>query len=78
MKKILLLLLCSLHIVSCIDSKSKSIVQSPDSVTEVGVLIDADSLFIGLYNNKKELVSPSPVNLFLNGEILKWSLISVF
>ena len=76
MKKILLLLLCSLHIVSCIDSKSKSIVQSPDSVTEVGVLIDADSLFIGLYNNKKELVSPSPVNLFLNGEVLKWSLIA--
>ena len=76
MKKILLLLLCTFLIISCNDSNSINIIRSPGFTTEVGVSIDSDSLFIELCNNKEELISPSPVILFLNGEILKWSLIS--
>ena len=74
--KILLLLLCTFLIISCNDSNSINIIRSPGFTTEVGVSIDSDSLFIELCNNKEELISPSPVILFLNGEILKWSLIS--
>lgn len=57
-------------------SKSMSIIQSVDRNTEVGVTIEADSLFIGLWRDKRELIHSSPINLFLNREVLQWSLIS--
>ena len=74
MKKKSLTIITFVYLVFISCSSNSYTVYSPDKQTEVTVLTNKDTLYLGFASRGVHLLNPSPIVIELDGEMIKWDI----